>query len=41
VGSPEHATADQVAGAVLADVVAFQRERLRDDVAVLVVEAAP
>lgn len=26
---------------VLDDVVAFQRERLRDDVAVLVVEAAP
>jgi len=41
VGSGDRPTADEVAGAVLADVVAFQRERLRDDVAILVVEAAP
>jgi sigma-B regulation protein RsbU (phosphoserine phosphatase) len=41
VGSRHHLTADQVAGAVLAEVVSFQREQLRDDVAVLVVEAAP
>jgi serine phosphatase RsbU (regulator of sigma subunit) len=41
VGSLDHLTADEVAEAVLADVVGFQRERLRDDVAILVVEAAP
>ena len=41
MGSRHHLTADQVAGAVLAEVVSFQREQLRDDVAVLVVEAAP
>jgi serine phosphatase RsbU (regulator of sigma subunit) len=34
------ATADAVADDLLDDVVAFQQERLRDDVAVLVVEAA-
>jgi serine phosphatase RsbU (regulator of sigma subunit) len=41
VGAPDHRTADEVADAVLTDVVAFQRERLRDDIAILVVEAAP
>jgi serine phosphatase RsbU (regulator of sigma subunit) len=40
VGSPHHRTADDLADAVLADVVGFQRERLRDDVALLVIEAA-
>jgi sigma-B regulation protein RsbU (phosphoserine phosphatase) len=33
--------ADAVADALLDDVVTFQRGRLRDDVAILVVEAAP
>jgi sigma-B regulation protein RsbU (phosphoserine phosphatase) len=41
VGSPEHLTAQDVADAVLADVVGFQRGRLRDDIAILVIEAAP
>jgi serine phosphatase RsbU (regulator of sigma subunit) len=41
VGSPDHSTADELAGALLADIVAFQRDRLRDDVAILVIEAAP
>lgn len=41
VGAQDRLTADQVAGAVLDDVVTFQRDQLRDDVAILVIEAAP
>ena len=33
--------ADEVAAALLDDVVGFQQGRLRDDVAILVVEATP
>jgi sigma-B regulation protein RsbU (phosphoserine phosphatase) len=40
VGAPRDATADTVAEALLTDVVAFQRGKLRDDVAILVIEAA-
>ncbi|GAA4692733.1 hypothetical protein GCM10023215_32370 [Pseudonocardia yuanmonensis] len=41
VGAPGPWTADSLADALLADVVAFQQGTLRDDVALLVVEVAP
>ena len=41
VGSVEHPSAAAVADRLLADVEGFQRGVLRDDVAILVVEAAP
>ncbi len=41
VADPRHRCADAVADALLDDVVAFQHGSLRDDVAVLVVEAVP
>ncbi|HEY0816491.1 MAG TPA: SpoIIE family protein phosphatase [Pseudonocardia sp.] len=41
VGSVEHPTADEVADRLLADVEGFQRGLLRDDIAILVVEATP
>lgn len=41
VGAPAPGGAEALAERLLADVVAFQRGRLRDDVALLVVEAAP
>jgi serine phosphatase RsbU (regulator of sigma subunit) len=41
VGSPAPGGAEALAERLLADVVAFQRGRPRDDIALLVVEAAP
>jgi serine phosphatase RsbU (regulator of sigma subunit) len=41
VGSVEHPCAEAVAGALLTDVETFQQGRLRDDIAILVIEATP
>ena len=41
VGSVEHPAAGTVADRLLADVEEFQQGRLRDDVAILVIEATP
>jgi serine phosphatase RsbU (regulator of sigma subunit) len=41
VGSVGHPSAETVADELLADVEAFQQGRLRDDIAILVIEATP
>ena len=41
VGSVEHPCAEAVAAALLTDVETFQHGRLRDDIAILVIEATP
>ena len=41
VGSVEHPCAEAVTAALLTDVETFQQGRLRDDIAILVIEATP
>jgi serine phosphatase RsbU (regulator of sigma subunit) len=41
VGSAKHPSAEAVADGLLTDVEGFQQGRLRDDIAILVIEATP
>lgn len=41
VGSVEHPCAEAVAAALLTDVETLRHGRLRDDIAILVIEATP
>jgi serine phosphatase RsbU (regulator of sigma subunit) len=41
VGSVKHSSGETVVDRLLADLNAFQRARLRDDIAILVIEATP